>query len=236
MLRKWFSAREAVDAGIALADKFPRPSTPASAVRGKAEQRPRAHGAALGDYLRRAAHEVGTLRLNFYKRAWFANSFKWRLLENGVDAETANEWTQTLVLEASSKKIRFAPSDEASVAQTNRPGSKKARSLSRLADDSYARGAYAEAVTHLEDLVVLRPRDAAVLNRLGAALSKVGRYPEAEDYFFARRSADSRIFPRRTAILGLCTWRGVGSLKPRTRSGVPSCQIRPTWFTAAISV
>src|SRR5882724_3783322 len=173
MLRKWLKPREAVDAGIALADRFPRQSMSVSATAGQPAR----------NYLRRAAHEIRSLGLNFYKRAWFANSFKWRLLENGVDAETANEWTQTLVLEVSSKKTSAAPSHEASVAQTNRAGIKKARSLSLLVDDSYAQGAYAETVTHLQDLAVLKPRDAAVLNRLGAALSKVGRYPEAEDYF-----------------------------------------------------
>jgi Flp pilus assembly protein TadD len=183
MLLKWLNAREAAKAGTALADRFPRPPVPVSAARGKQEQLRKAHGEALRDYLRRAVHEMQTLRLNFYKRAWFANSFKWRLLENGVDAETANEWTQTLVLEISTKKTGSAPSRKSSAAQTNQPVVRNARSLSKLADDSYARGAYAEAVTHLQDLVLLKPRDASVLNRLGAALTKVGRYREAEDHF-----------------------------------------------------
>ncbi len=37
--------------------------------------------------MRRADREVRTLRLNFYKKARFANSFKWRLIENGVEPE-----------------------------------------------------------------------------------------------------------------------------------------------------
>src|SRR4051794_9290011 len=99
MLHKWFNARKAAEAGTALADRFPRPPVADSAALGKREQLRKAHGEALREYLQRAVHDIRSLRLNFYKRAWFANSFKWRLLENGVDAETANEWTQTLVLE-----------------------------------------------------------------------------------------------------------------------------------------
>ena len=37
--------------------------------------------------LQRADSEVRPLQLNFYKKAKFANSFKWRLIENGVARE-----------------------------------------------------------------------------------------------------------------------------------------------------
>ena len=46
--------------------------------------------------LQRADSEVRTLRLNFYKKAKFANSFKWRLIENGVEPSIANEVTQVV--------------------------------------------------------------------------------------------------------------------------------------------
>jgi tetratricopeptide (TPR) repeat protein len=180
MALKWFSTREAAKVGVTLADQFPRPPEPVSGARGKQEQLRRAHGAALRAFLQRAVYEARTLRLNFFKRAWFANSFKWRLLENGVDAETANEWTQTLVLEISSNATGSAASRESSGGQTSQHGIKKARNLAALGDDSYARGAYAEAATHYQDLVVLKPRDATALCNLGAALIKVGRYHEAE--------------------------------------------------------
>lgn len=182
MMFKWFNAREAADAGAALADQFPRPPVPVSTVRGKQEQLRKAHGEALRDFLRRAVHEARNLRLNFYKRAWFANSFKWRLLENGVDAETANEWTQTLVLEISNK-TESVPSLESPVAQTNQPASGKAQNLVTLGRESYARGAYAEAVTYFQEFVALKPGRADALNQLGAALFNLGRYGEAEIQF-----------------------------------------------------
>jgi tetratricopeptide (TPR) repeat protein len=183
MLLKWLRPREAVDAGTTLADQFPRPAAPVSAPRGKQEQLSRTHGEALRNYFQRAVHQARSLRLNVYKRAWFASSFKWRLLENGVDPGTANEWTQTLVLEIATKRTKSAPSGESPVVQANRPALGTARGLSALAEEACARGAYAEAVTHFQDLVALKPNDATVLNALGAALSKLGRYQEAEDQF-----------------------------------------------------
>jgi tetratricopeptide (TPR) repeat protein len=190
---RWLSTREASEAGVTLADKFPVSVLGATAVRGKEARGGK--GDALQAFLGQAMQKIHAMNMNFYKRAWFANSFKWRLLENGVDAETANEWTQTLVLGISSNGTRSVSSEEpSSVAEVNRPAVGKARSLSALADDSWARGAYADAVAHLQDLVVLRPHDSAVLNRLGAALTKVGRYRDAESYFrkaIARRPDDS---------------------------------------------
>jgi tetratricopeptide (TPR) repeat protein len=196
MLFKWFSAREAMKAGTALADQFPRPAVSIAAELGERGRSQSVPGGLLRDFLRRAVHQAHTLQLNFYKRAQFANAFKWRLLEKGVDADTANEWTQTLVLEISSKSVKKpaprlgvtaaqqvpAP-QEAPAPPANRPVVGKARSLSRLADDAFARAAYAEAVNYLQDLVALKPRDATALNNLGAALSKVGRYPEAKVQF-----------------------------------------------------
>jgi len=182
MLLKWFNAREAAKAGTALADQFPRPPVPETAARGKQEQLRRAHGAALRNFLQQAVEEASTLRLNFFKRAWFANAFKWRLLENGVDAEMANEWTQTLVLEISSNKTSAAPRRDYSLTQPTRPDPKKAENLFNLGQESIARGAYAEAVTHLEQCVALKPGRADALNQLGAALFSLGRHGDAETH------------------------------------------------------
>jgi tetratricopeptide (TPR) repeat protein len=190
MLLKWFSAREAVEAGTSLADQFSRTTVSASAARGEQERSQSVPRGLMRDFLRRAVHQARTLRLNFYRRAHFANAFKWRLLENGLDTDTANEWTQTLVLEISSKSLKkpaprpgVTAAQEAPAPPTNRPVVGKVRSLSRLADDAFARAAYAEAVSYLEDLVALKPRDATALNKLGAALSKVGRYQDAKVHF-----------------------------------------------------
>jgi tetratricopeptide (TPR) repeat protein len=193
VLLKWLGARRAAEAGVALADQFPPAPTPVSHSPGKQERQRKAHSEALHSFLQRAVQDASRLRLNFIKRAWLANSFRWRLVENGVDAETANEWTRTLVLELEAKKKDSpAPSAEPPIAQTNGPAVGKARELSALADDYYTRGEYAQAVTHLEQLTELKPQDAVALNKLGAALIKVGRFLEAEDAFrkAIRRRAD----------------------------------------------
>lgn len=84
MIRNWFNSREATEIGIALADQYAlqRDSTAIPHGTKTAEGQPTDP---LQDILDRAARELRTLRLNFYKRAKFANSFKWRLLEKGVE-------------------------------------------------------------------------------------------------------------------------------------------------------
>src|SRR5579862_8708648 len=91
----WFNAREAAQIGASLADEFARPA--ARSNKAVQEGNPNA----LEALLRRADREVRSLRLNFYKKAKFANSFKWRLIENGVARQTADEITQSLVLHLS---------------------------------------------------------------------------------------------------------------------------------------
>jgi hypothetical protein len=105
-LLKWLDIRGASKAGTELADQFPRAQVPVSGGRGKQERARQAYDEAMRRFLQRAVDEAGPLRLNFIKRAWFANSFKWRLVEIGIDSQTANEWTHLLVLAISSKGAR----------------------------------------------------------------------------------------------------------------------------------
>jgi hypothetical protein len=55
---------------------------------------PRDPRGGLQELFERADREVCTLRLNFCKNAKFANAFKWRLLENGVDSGIAGKVKQ----------------------------------------------------------------------------------------------------------------------------------------------
>jgi tetratricopeptide (TPR) repeat protein len=200
----WFKLRDVGEAGAALADQCPRP--PSSGASGK--QRGRAHDEALRNFFLRAIRDPRIAGLNFIKRAWLANSFKWRLLEKGVDAETANEWTQTLVLEISSRSTKPVVREEpasaqaSQITQATQPAVGKARNLSALADEAYARGAYGEAVAYFQELVTLKPRDVGALNNLGGALIKLGRYGEAEDCLrkAIRRRSD---FPEAHGNLGI---------------------------------
>jgi tetratricopeptide (TPR) repeat protein len=166
---EWLKAREAVEAGYALADRYPHRAAP---------------GESPGEFLKRAVRELRSLKLNFYKRARLANAFKWRLLENGVEADTAAELTQTLVLQVLVPPAASAHGHPAARPAPAKPIKRKsAEELFRQAEDCFTRGAYVEAVTGYRELIALRPRDLDAAHNLGAALAKLGRYEEAEEQF-----------------------------------------------------
>jgi len=183
MIRNWFYAGDAVEVGTALADQFAPKTESASATRadkGAAQALP---DKALQNLLRGVDRKVQTLRLNFFKRAKLANSFKWRLVENGVDRAIANELTQMLVLHLASKPSGPAPDHESAVVPTARSGSGDAKYLLTLGNDHFAKGEYAEAIVCYRDLIRSNPRHAEACNNLGAALCRLGSYKEAEDCF-----------------------------------------------------
>src|SRR5215813_8116311 len=100
MLFDWFNARQATEVGTALADDFVLQSASAG---------PRRKGAKPGTqdnelqrflqkFLQRVDRDARPLQLNVFKRAKLANSFKWRLLEKGIDKEIVDELTSALVM------------------------------------------------------------------------------------------------------------------------------------------
>ncbi len=208
MLLDWFNVREAVAVGSALADHW-APQTPTNGARRQTQA-----GRALQELLRRAEQEVRTLRLNFYKRAKLANSFKWRLLEKGVDQKTADDVTHALVMHllvnrASSEAPR--PADSAAGADdqvVDAAQSGKVKQLLSRGNDCFARGEYEQALELYRQLVAQRPRSVEGLNNIGATLCKLGRYAEAEEYL--RRALNVRPeFAAAHANLGaVLRWKG----------------------------
>lgn len=95
MLFKWFDARNATAFGIALADQFAARSAPQKKARRRAKHSHR--GDPVTTVLQRAAHQLRSLPLNFYKKAKLANAFQWRLVEKGLEATVAAELTEKLV-------------------------------------------------------------------------------------------------------------------------------------------
>jgi len=181
MMLDWFNAREATQVGAALADEF-APRTAPPAARGKKTAQADSSNA-LQELLRCADREVRSLRLNFYKKAKFANSFKWRLIENGVARDVADEVTQSLVLHLSQNRAGLVQAQDLAVAPTGRPSATKAKYLLTKGNDSFPRGAYAEAAAFYKDLVELDARNADALNNLGAAYDKLDLLKEAEECF-----------------------------------------------------
>ncbi|HXY95483.1 MAG TPA: sulfotransferase [Steroidobacteraceae bacterium] len=180
---KWLDAREATAAGAALADEFYLQSAsklPRARARdaGQRPQEPELQKF-LQKFLQRVDQAARPLKLNVFKRAKLANSFKWRLLEKGVAHELVDELTRALVL-------RMTGADAGAVAPERGSGSgsrrsaREARSLHATAHEQVARGAFAEARESYQQLVNLDPRDALARNGLGIALFKLSRYEEAE--------------------------------------------------------
>jgi tetratricopeptide (TPR) repeat protein len=186
MLLNWFNAREATDVGTALADDF----VLQTATHGPGKQRNAAGPANekelqkfLQKFLQQIDRDVQPLRLNVFKRAKLANSFKWRLLEKGVEREIADELTQAMVLRLSARGAGAAPSDRTSAGPARRPGSGKVHTLLVAAEEHLKQGAYVEAANCYEQFLALEPRHAAARNNLGVALSRLGQYKEAEAQF-----------------------------------------------------
>src|SRR4029077_20451929 len=133
MIREWFDTHAAVNIGTALADQFAQQKVSDSAARGEK---------ALQEILQQAGHRIHSLRLNIYKRAKFANSFRWRLLENGVEREIAEEVTQRLgpLLPLSQGGPGYGHSLAA--AAMDRPDSGNAQFLFTQGNKCFDQGAY----------------------------------------------------------------------------------------------
>jgi Flp pilus assembly protein TadD len=197
MMLKWFKAGEAADVGVALADEF----APASALQepipdSKSEQTGRI--GALEELFGRADRDVRSLELNFFQRARFANSFKWRLLENGVKREVADEVTQSLLVHLSQGATGLAAHRRSPGAQSSGPeGLGNTPALLSRAKKAFEQGDNAQAAELFDGYVSLVPGDADALNALGVALYKLGRYQEAEQRY--REAID--VYPEYTNAL-----------------------------------
>ncbi len=190
MIRGWFDSREVTEIGIALADQYAQQqdsvAVPHSGITAKREPPDPMQG-----ILDRAGHELRTLRLNLYKRAKFANSFKWRLLEKGVGRDIADRVTEKLVLHVSLNQAGSTLSQNEIAGPADQPQSRNARALLTQGNKCAAQGDYSEAITFYRELVALNPRHPEALNNLGATLFRLGCYREAEEIF--RRTL--RVYP-----------------------------------------
>lgn len=203
MMLEWFNAREATTVGSSLADSYLRDSASASKTRAKSQT-----SDGRGDVqrlLRRAVLNARPLRLNLFKRAKLLGSFKWRLIEQGIDRSSAAELTQLLLLQLSGGP--FAAPVPAATPPAASPR-KRIDPLLSAADAAAAKGDYAETVVQLQDLLAIDSDHVVALSNLGDALCFLGRYADAERAY--RRSV--QIDPRRADThlkLGkVLQWRG----------------------------
>ena len=183
MVFKWFDAAEAAEVGAALADDFVLQTAGGPSGGGQGAKR----GAGtpelpkfLQKFLQRVDRDARPLRLNIFKRAKLANSFKWRLLEKGVEQQLVDELTQALVLRLNSPGVAASP-DSAVRASRGRAAARTAsQALYARGNEALARRDYADALDCFQELVTLDPRDAVARNSLGVTLAELARYQEAE--------------------------------------------------------
>jgi tetratricopeptide (TPR) repeat protein len=176
MILEWFDASEAAKIGAELADQF-APQYVTRAGKHADQSAPSKQGDELHVILQRADREVRGLRLNFYKKAKFANSFKWRLIENGIEPSIADGLTQSLILHLARDQTEGAKGSDPAPRRIDRA------KIQQLLDQGYkclSQGAFAQAAVHYEELLELQPQNPEALAQLGVALFGLGRYQEAE--------------------------------------------------------
>jgi tetratricopeptide (TPR) repeat protein len=180
MILAWLNGREASEIGAALADKFAsRAESAAMRSSPQIDESDR-----MRQLLQRADSEVRPLQLNFYQKAKFANSFKWRLLESGIARQVADEVTHALVMHlAQSQVYTDRPDLLQTPAPARSPDKLEVQQLFYRGNKCFARGAYAEAAALYEEVIELDSSQAEALNNLGSSLSHLGRYEEAEQCF-----------------------------------------------------
>jgi tetratricopeptide (TPR) repeat protein len=176
MILEWFDASEAAKIGAQLADEFAPQHAMRAGMHGNQSETGK-QGGDLHVILQRADRTVRGLRLNFYKKAKFANSFKWRLIENGVEPAIADGLTQSLILHLARDQTEGAKSSDPAPRRLDRA------KIQELLDQGYkflSQGAFAQAAVHYEQLLERHPHNPEALAQLGVALFSLGRYEEAE--------------------------------------------------------
>jgi tetratricopeptide (TPR) repeat protein len=203
MIFHWFNASEAETIASELADQF----APRSATGSPDRVAPAKDGAAsLQNLLRRAAKDGRLAGLNFYKKARFANSLKWRLLENGMEPRTADHVTHSLLVQLS--KVGASVTEEPVVAEDARSAMEKIPDLLRRGNKALAGGAFEDARELYQAVADLDPANPVALNNLGAALCKIGNYIEAEQRFRQALSLDAAYAEANCNLGNVLRWMG----------------------------
>lgn len=184
MLLEWFNAREATRIGAMLADFYLPDETLSPAKRHSADSGKNGRSD-LQKFLQRVAREAAPLKLNLFKRAKLLNTFKWRLLERGIERKTADDLTELVLLQLSGNSKTALPN---SFTTSKRTHPRRSAALFAEADTYFAEGKYKEAAACYREALAIEPRHAAAHVNLGALLCKLGRYGEAETEF--RRAID----------------------------------------------
>ena len=214
MLFDWFDAREATTMATTLADDF--------VTQAASESRPKNAGLDTRSYLEKFAQrfltrvdrEARPLKLNLFKRAKLANSFKWRLLEKGVERDIADELTHALLLRLSAGPQPAGPG----LSNASRAARGTVLTLLAEGNQALARGDHTEAIRSYEAALARDSRHPEALNNLGAALASWVAIRRRRINSAARLPRE-RVTPVHIAISGRCCDCRAGSPNPSCRCG-----------------
>jgi tetratricopeptide (TPR) repeat protein len=233
---KWLDSRESTEVGTALADDF----VLRTGARPSARQKDGGSGAQrkelqsfLQTFLRRVDQKAGPLKLNVFKRAKLANTFKWRLLEKGIEPDIVDELTQALVLRLSTGHAA-SPSPGSLPEAANRTSARNAEALLSRGNDFVARGANEDAVSCFREFLDVNPRHAVACNNLGVALIRLGDYEEAEAQF-RRAIGIKENYPDAQCNLGTLL-RSTGRVREAEMPLRRALKLRPAYLEAQISL
>lgn len=199
MILDWFNARQAATLGSSLADSLALSETVAPAKR--TPQR----ATEIQRLLQRAVRESRPLKLNMFKRAKLLGSFKWRLLEKGVEQGRADELTHLLLLQLSGAGAVSPPGTPPVLVKAPR---KRIDPLLAEVDAQFARGEYEAALDRLHEVLAIDPDHAGAQDRLGSALSYLGRFAAAEQAFRRAIQLNANLADAHFNLGTLLRWRG----------------------------
>jgi tetratricopeptide (TPR) repeat protein len=235
MILKWLDASKATEIGNVLADDcvlraMPELSGARAAKKGNGVQ------GLMQRFFQRIDRDARPLQLNVFQKAKLANSFKWRLLEQGVEKGIVDELTQALVVrlnERTNGVAAFVSAEKTSHAAP-RTESRDPLALQAAGNEAMQRGDWNEAVRCYQALLEADDRHLAAHINLGAAFCKLGRYEEAERQF--RRAVGLKSSsPEAQCNLGtILRWRGqiIESEMPLRRA----LKLKPAYVEAQINL
>jgi tetratricopeptide (TPR) repeat protein len=185
MMFKWLSGGQAAQVGAALADDFILHSESGSGARrreGRGSQNQDLQKF-LQKFLQRVDRQTSALKLNVFRRASLANSFKWRLLEKGIEQGLVDELTQSLVLRLTTRLAGAAQQEAPVAASKRRPTRESLQALANAGIEHVKRGEHEQAIECFEEILSTEPRNLSVRNALGVTLCRMGRYQEGGEQF-----------------------------------------------------
>jgi tetratricopeptide (TPR) repeat protein len=182
---KWLGGGKVAEVGASLADGLAMHTVPGSDAPGKNDrgaQHPSLQ-TLLPKFLQQVDRQTAALKLNIFTRASLANSFKWRLLEKGVERGVVDELTQSLVLRLTVGAPAGHEGGATVLGKKARPRREALEALFAEGTQYSERGEFERALECFREVSQGDPRSLTVLNAVGLTLCRMGRYSEGAEQF-----------------------------------------------------